>query len=210
MNPAGTPAPDSPAVPAATPGPAPDGPPIPGLQRFGAVSGVLLALGLGVPGAVEAFTGETAATSIVLGLGAAFGAPAVTAFHAHQAAASGRFGVLAHAVNLVGLGLFTGVAFALNLVVYFLHPAALPAPTRAAVLAAAAVFIAGTVLFGVSMARSGVFPQSAAWGYTVCLTLLALASSLPDTPWTGLLHVLAAASLVRLSVAVWPEPRPSA
>ena len=36
------------------------------LQRFGAVSGVLLGLSIGVPGAVEAFTGETTATSLVL------------------------------------------------------------------------------------------------------------------------------------------------
>ena len=47
------------------------------LQRFGAASGVLLALSIGVPGAVEAFTGETTATSLVLGLGVAFSAPAV-------------------------------------------------------------------------------------------------------------------------------------
>jgi hypothetical protein len=52
--------------------------------RFGAVCGILSGLFIGLPGAIEAFTGETAATSFVLGL-------------------SGR---VAYAVNLVGLGLF--------------------------------------------------------------------------------------------------------
>ncbi|MFJ6940696.1 response regulator transcription factor [Streptomyces sp. NPDC101132] len=58
-------APDLVAVSGPTASVAPAGHPVPspGLQRFGAVGGVLLALGLGVPGAVEAFTGETAATN---------------------------------------------------------------------------------------------------------------------------------------------------
>ncbi|MEV8531455.1 hypothetical protein [Streptomyces sp. NPDC051211] len=174
-------------------------------QLVGAVSGVLLALCLGVPGVVEAFTGETAATSIVIGLGTAFGAPAVTAFHFHQGAAAGRLGVLGYGLNLVGLGLFTGVAFALNLVVFFLDEETLPGPTRAAFLGSALVFVLGTVLFSASMVRARVFPRAAAWGYGVFLTLLAFAARLPDSPWTGVLHVLAAASLVRLSLAVWPK-----
>jgi hypothetical protein len=81
------------------------------LQRFGAVSGVMLGLSIGVAGLIEAFTGEIAATSFVLGLGAAaFGAPALTGLYLRQSAVAGRFGAIAYAVNLVGLGLFAGVA----------------------------------------------------------------------------------------------------
>ncbi|WP_203752636.1 hypothetical protein [Catellatospora bangladeshensis] len=180
------------------------------LSRFGAVCGVVLGLSLGVPGAVETFTGETAVTSFVVGLGAAFGAPALLAFQLRQAEAAGRFGAVAFAVNLIGLGLFTGVAFALNLVVFFLDPAVaesvLAGPTRLAVLGSAVVFVVGTVLFGVSMARSRVLPRIPAWGYASTLTALALLAAQPDSVLTSLVHVLACVSVVWLSLSVWPVP----
>jgi hypothetical protein len=56
----------------------------------GAVCGVILGLSTGVPGLIEAFVGETAVTSFVIGFGAAFGAPALTAFHLHQSEAAAR------------------------------------------------------------------------------------------------------------------------
>ncbi|WP_433237031.1 hypothetical protein ACQPYK_28110 [Streptosporangium sp. CA-135522] len=176
------------------------------MLRFGAVCGVVMALSLGIPGAIEAFTGETAATSFALGLGAAFGAPAVTAFHLRQSPSSGRFGTVAYAVNMIGLNLFAGIAFALNLVVFFLEPvvaaAVLAGPTRIALLAGVAVFVIGTALFCASMVRARVFPRVPAWGYGVTLVLLALFASLPDTPLTGVLHVLAAGSLIWLSLSL--------
>ncbi|MFC4059237.1 hypothetical protein ACFOWE_13095 [Planomonospora corallina] len=177
------------------------------LPRFGAVCGVLLGLSIGLPGIAEAFTGETAVTSFVIGLGAAFGPPALTAFHLHQGAAAGRFGAVAYAVNTVGLGLFTGVAFALNLVVFFLDaPVAaglMAGPTRFAVFGGMAVFVAGTVLFGVSMWRARVFPRPAAAAYVVSLVLLTALAPLPDTPFTSLVHVAVCATLVWLSARVW-------
>ena len=66
-----------------------------------------------------AFTGETTATSLVIGLGAPFGLPALTALYLHRGG-TGRFARVAYAVNTIGLGLFAGVAFALNLVLFFL------------------------------------------------------------------------------------------
>jgi hypothetical protein len=177
------------------------------LLRFGAVCGVVLGLSTGVPGLVEAFTGETTVTSFVVGVGAAFGAPALTALYLHQRAAAGRFGALAYAVNVIGLGLFAGVAFALNLVLFFLDDAVveelMTGPTRAAVLGSALVFVVGTVLFSVSMVRSRVYPRVPALGYGVTLTLLALLAPLDDTPLTSAVHVLAAVSLIWLSAAVW-------
>ncbi|MBM7856513.1 hypothetical protein [Lentzea nigeriaca] len=171
-------------------------------SRFGAVCGVLLALSIGVPGAVEAFTGETAATSLVIGLGTAFGAPAVVALHGRQAYASGRFGAFAYAANMLGLGLFTGVAFALNVVIFFQDQVA---PVTSLVLKAASlVFVLGTVLFGVSMVRAKVFPAVPAWGYAIVFTVLAVFAALPDTPWSALAHVACAAVLIWLSAALWP------
>lgn len=173
------------------------------LPRFGAVCGVVLALSIGVPGAIEAFTGETAATSLVIGLGAAFGAPAVVAFHGHQAHASGRFGAFAYAANMLGLGLFTGVAFALNLVIFFQEPEQVAVLTKVVLRVASLAFVLGTVLFGVSMVRAKVFPAVPAWGYGIGFTLLAVFAALPDTPWSALLHVACATVLVWLSAAVW-------
>jgi hypothetical protein len=178
------------------------------LPRFGAVCGFVLALSIGVPGAVEAFTGETAATSLAIGLGTAFGAPAVVAFHGHQAHASGRFGAFAFAANMIGLGLFTGVAFALNLVIFFQEPEQVAALTKVVLKGASLVFVLGTVAFGVSMVRAKVFPAIPAWGYGIGFTVLAVFAALPDTPWSALVHVACAVVLGWLSAAVWP-PRPA-
>jgi hypothetical protein len=176
------------------------------LVRFGAACGVVLGLSTGVPGLVEAFTGETAATSFVIGLGAAFGAPALTALYLRQHVEAGRFGAVAYAVNLIGLGLFAGVAFALNLVLFYVDEAVadevLAGPTRLAVLGSALVFVAGTILFGVSMLRARVLPRVPATGYGAAFTLLALLAALPDSPLTGAVHVIAGGSLIWLCLAV--------
>ncbi len=181
-------------------------------QRFGAASGVLLGLSIGVPGAVEAFTGETSATSFALGLGVAFSAPAVTALYLHHRATAGRFGAVAFATNLLGLGLFTGVAFALNLVLFYLDTSTVDTlregPTGLALLVSAAVFVTGTILFSISMVRSGGFARIPAVGYGVMLTLLAVFARLPDTPATSVVHILAAVSIGWLSLSVLPPRRP--
>ncbi|WP_394613584.1 hypothetical protein JNUCC0626_27100 [Lentzea sp. JNUCC 0626] len=172
------------------------------LPRFGAACGIVLALSIGVPGAVEAFTGETAFTSAVIGLGTAFGAPAVLALHGHQAHASGQFGAFAFAANLLGLGVFTGVAFALNLVIFF-SPGPVAPLTALVLKAGSLVFVVGSVLFGVSLVRARVFPAVPSWGYGIGFVLLAVFAVLPDTPVSALVHVACAAVLVWLSVSVW-------
>jgi hypothetical protein len=179
------------------------------LLRFGAACGVVLGLSIGVPGAIEAFTGETTATSLVIGLGAAFGPPALTALYLHQGG-TGRFGSVAYALNAIGLGLFTGVAFALNLVLFFLTESTvdevLAGPTGTVVRLTGIVFVTGTVLFGATMIRGRVFPRVPAWGYTVTLPLLALLAPLADNWLTSVVHVLGGASLIWLSGTVWTAP----
>ncbi|GAA3454478.1 hypothetical protein [Dactylosporangium matsuzakiense] len=181
-------------------------------QRFGAGCGVLLGLCIAVPGAIEAFTGETAATSLVLGLGVVLAAPTATVLYFHQRAESGRFGALAFAVHLLGLGLFNGVAFSLNVVLFFLDDATVASlragPTGPVLTAGAAVFVLGTLLFAASMVRAGVFPKLPAIGYGLGLTLLAALAPLDDTPWTSLVHIAAGASVAWLSCAALPAARP--
>lgn len=183
------------------------------LLRFGAVCGVVLGLSLGLPAAVEVFTGETAATSFVIGLGVAFGTPALTAIYLRHSHAAGRFGAVAYAVNMIGLGLFSGVGFTLNLVLFFAEPEVvkqlLAGPTRFAILGSAVVFVAGTLMFGVSLIRTGVFAKIPSIGYAVTLSLLALLAPLPDSLFTSAVHVLACASLVWLSLSAWSGDEPA-
>jgi hypothetical protein len=178
------------------------------LLRFGAVAGVFFGLSLGVPGIIEAFTGETTGTSFIVALGvAAFGLPALLAFHLHQADAAGRFGAVAFAVNAIGLGLFAAGSFAFNLVLFFVDDsiadAVLDGPTMWALLGGGLIFVVGTVLFGASMVRTGMMPRAAAVGYSVGLVMIALLGSLDDSLVSSLAHVIAAASLMTLSARVW-------
>jgi len=183
------------------------------LIRFGAVCGVVLGLSLGVPALVEAFTGETAATSFVIGLGVTFGTPALTAIYLTHSHAAGKFGAVAYAVNMIGLGLFSGVGFTLNLALFFLDPDVvkelLAGPTRFAILGSALVFVAGTLLFGVSLLRAGVFAKIPSVGYAITLSLLALLAPLPDSVFTSGVHVLACASLLWLSLTAWSHDEPA-
>jgi len=175
------------------------------LTRLGAWCGALAGLAIAVPGAIEAFTGESAPTSFVLGLSPAFAVPLLTVLHLRQAAAAGTFGAVAYTLNAVGLGLFGGAAFTLNLALFFLDEKVagelLRGPTMVALLGSALVFAAGAALFGVAMLRAGIHPRVPAVGYLVALPVLAVAARLPDTPVTSVVHVVAGGSLVWLSVA---------
>jgi hypothetical protein len=174
------------------------------LLRLGATCGVLSALCIGVPGAVEAFTGETTATSLVLGVSPALALPLLLAIHIGQMRSAGRLGEVGFAVNLLGLGLFGGAAFALNVVVFPLGAEVeLPPVTRLALLASATVFVAGVILFGAAMIRARVHPRTPAWLYLLGFPPFALAARLPDTPLTSALHVLVGVALAWLAVSVW-------
>ncbi|GAA5083055.1 hypothetical protein HNP84_010141 [Thermocatellispora tengchongensis] len=179
------------------------------LVRFGAVCGFVLGLCIGVPGVVEAFTGETTATSLVIGIGGTLGAPVVTALYLAQGGGRG-FHTLAFAVNMIGLSLFGGVGFMLNVALFHLDPAVaaevLAGPARIAVYGGMGVFVAGTILFCVSMARARVLPAVPVLGYGVALVLLAALAPLPDTPLTSLVHLLVCVSLVWLSAAALRGP----
>jgi hypothetical protein len=180
------------------------------LLRFGAVCGVLCGLFIAIPGAIEAFTGETAATSIVLGLSPALAMPLITALHLGQHHRTARLGQVGYAVNVIGLGLFGGAAFTLNLAVFFLPdgPATtLAAATRVALLGSAAVFTIGVILFAIAMVRAGVFPKVPAVAYGVAFPLFAGAARLPDTPLTSVLHVVVGATLIWLSAGIVRQAR---
>lgn len=174
----------------------------PTFDRLAAWSGVLAGLCIGVPGAVEAFTGETGPTSFVLGMSPALALPLLVLLHRDVA---GAFGALGFTVNLVGLGLFGGAAFSLNLVLFHADQPVLDelltGPTRVALLGSALVFAVGAVLFGAAMVRARAHPRAAAVAYAVSLPALALAAPLPDSPLTSGIHVVAGVSVAWLAVS---------
>jgi hypothetical protein len=180
------------------------------LLRFGACCGVLAGLFIAIPGAIEAFTGETAATSFILGLSPALAVPLLTALYLSQSRTAGRLGTIGYAVNLIGLGLFGAAAYTLNLALFYLDDSIvenLAAATRIALLGSALVFVVGSLLFGIAMIRARVHPGPAAWAYAIALPLFALAAPLPDNPLTSALHVIVGATLGWLSAALPAELR---
>ncbi|MDT0567689.1 hypothetical protein RM704_09430 [Streptomyces sp. DSM 3412] len=183
--------------------------------RADALCGTLAGLLITLPALVEAFTGETSATSVAFALAPAFALPLLTGLQLVQRPASGRFGDVARTVNLVGLGLFGGAAFAANLVLFYFDDnvvdATLTGPTVPVLIGSAAVFALGCALFGAALIRARVFPRLPSWGYAVVLPLFAFLTALPDSLLTSALHVLVGVILLWLSAALWrmarrPEP----
>ncbi len=176
------------------------------LVRLGAICGVLSALCIAVPGAIEVATGETLATSLVLGASPALALPLLISLHIGQMRPAGRLGNVGFAVNVVGLGLFGGAAYALNVVLFPLLPTIgddLAVSTRLALLVSAAVFVAGVIIFGAAMLRARVYPRVPVWLYLLGFPPFALAARLPDSALTSLLHVLVGVALSWLAVSVW-------
>ncbi|MGW0909483.1 hypothetical protein [Streptomyces sp. NPDC002853] len=178
--------------------------------RIGALSGVLAGLLIALPALVEAFTGETAATSFFLALSPAFSLPLLAALHRSQALVTGRFGETGYVINLIGLGLFGGAAFSSNLVLFYFDDAlveeALTGPTIPALIGSAAVFAVGCALFGAAMIRARVFPRVPSWAYATMLPLFAFLIALPDSLFTSALHIVVGATLAWLAVDLWRSP----
>lgn len=181
------------------------------LTRLGAWCGVAAGLFIALPAAVEAVTGETAATSFVIGLSPALAIPLLAVLHLAQRPST--FGAVAYTLNAVGLGLFGGAAFTLNMALFYLDDAVveelLRGPTMVALLGSAAVFALGTILFGVAMLRAGTHPRVPTVAYLVAFPVLAVAARLPDGPLTSAVHLVAGASLVWLAAAVMPRFLPA-
>ncbi|MEU7579882.1 hypothetical protein AB0B50_20030 [Streptomyces sp. NPDC041068] len=175
--------------------------------RIGALSGVSAGLLIALPSFVEAFTGETAATSFFLALSPAFALPLLGALHHRQSAVTGRFGETAYVVNLIGLGLFGGAAFTSNLVLFYFDESVidetLTGPTIPALIGSAGILAVGCALFGAATVRARVFPRIPSWAYATALPLFAFLIALPDSVLTSALHIAVGATLTWLAAALW-------
>lgn len=179
----------------------------PTLIRLGAPCGIVAGLFIAVPAAFETVLGETAATSFVLGLAPALATPTLVALYARHSEEAGRFGAIAYLVNLLGLGLFGGAAFTLNMALFYLDGPVvaelLRGPTKLALTASASVFALGSVLFGLSLLRAKIHPRLPSSLYVVVPAAFALAAPLPDTLFTSGLHILFGLTLGWLSTSMW-------
>ncbi|MFD7665637.1 hypothetical protein [Streptomyces sp. NPDC059788] len=179
--------------------------------RTGALTGALAGLLVALPAFVEIFTGETAATGFFLALSPAFSLPLLAALHRRQSAVTGHFGETAYVVNLIGIGLFGGAAFASNLVLFYFDDAAveraLTGPTVPALIGSAAVFAVGCALFGAAMLRARVYPRLPSWAYATVFPLFAFLTALPDSALTSALHIVVGATLTCLASALWRSTR---
>ena len=115
-------------------------------------------------------------------------------------------------MNLIGLGLFGGAAFAANLVLFHFDEDVIDkslagGPTVPVLIGSATVFALGCALFGATLVRARVFPRLPSWGYAVVLPLFGFLTSLPDSLLTITLHVLGGAVLIWLSAALWQTAR---
>jgi hypothetical protein len=185
--------------------------------RLGAATGAASGILIAAASSVEIVTGEIPATGLALGIAPALGLPLIVALHlAHNSTAhNGKartFGSIAYGLNLVGLGLFGGAAFALNLILIHLDPAVtegLPGAATAALLGSALVFSVGTVLFGIAMLRAGRYPRLPAAVYAFAFPLIALLAPLPDNLFISAAHIAGGAALVWLAHAVNARARVS-
>jgi hypothetical protein len=174
--------------------------------RFGIVCGVLCGGLIAIGGGVEGFTGETVPTSLLLGLSPALAPALLVALYLGQFSQSGGFGAVAFGANFIGLGLFGGAAFTLNMALFYLDQDVLVellrGPTRTALLGSAVLFAIGSALFGVAMFRARVYPRIPVVGYGVVLPAFALLAPLPDTVFTSALHVVAGGCLIWLALSL--------
>ena len=177
------------------------------LRRFGAVCGALCGLLIAIPGGIEAVTGETAATSFALGLSPALAPPLLVALYLTQDQ-NNTLSRIGYALNAIGLGLFGGAGFTLNMALFYLDEDVLAdlmrGPTRIALLGSALLFVAGTSLYAAAMYRARVFPRAAVILYGAAFSAFALAAPLPDTLVTNALHVTVGATLCWLARETWP------
>lgn len=186
----------------------------PAVLRLSAVCGILSGLLIAVPGVIDGFFGESTASSVMLSFSPALAIVLVVGLYARQAERAGGFGVLAYGVNLIGTGLFAGVAFALNAVLFFLDADTVAelrdGPTGTLLSVDGLVFVLGAVLFGASMIRAGVHSRAAAWTYTLAVPALAVTSRLAESPATALVHLLVGGSMVALAWGLWRAARAAA
>jgi hypothetical protein len=169
----------------------------------GALSGVVLAINIARRGGVipaNLLTRGIAPLSSVLGLFA------LTGLYLRQRQESAALGLVAYALNLVGVAGTVGIEYVTNYVFPQLDSTVveslLDGPTGTMFLLTAVVLLLGVLAFGVAAWRTHLFPAPAVLLYVVGFGPVALRGMLPE-PAVAIGGMLAAAGIAWLSVALW-------
>jgi hypothetical protein len=186
--------------------------PTPNLYRVagttGVVAGVLIAFNVARRAGIVP---TTTATHAISTLATALALPTLTALYLHQRKQVGTFGLIAFAVNFLGLAGVFAIEFATHAIFPYLtepvRTALLDSGAKGYFLAVAALLLVGAVLFGVASWRARAYPAWAITLYVVGLIPAALRTAVPAAVYeAGLL--LAAAGTVWLSTSLWRNGAP--
>jgi hypothetical protein len=177
------------------------------LYRLAGLAGMLSGLVLAVNiarrgGAIPAnlLTRSIAPSSSLLGLFA------LTGLYLRQRREVATLGLVAYALNLVGLAGTVGIEYVTSYVFPYLGSAVveslLDGPTGTMFLLTAVVLLLGVLAFGIATWRARMLPAPAVLLYMVGFGLVALRGLLPD-PAVAIGGLLAAVGTVWLSAALW-------
>jgi hypothetical protein len=175
------------------------------LYRLAAVAGLISGAAIILGKVLMLLPGEQAGEiadfmSPLFGLGAIVG---VYLFHRERA---GLFGAVGFVVMFVGLGLVTSLDFYGAFVRLELdedvREGVLEGSAGLAMAVSALIFLVGTVLFGSSLVRSGVYPRPVGWLFVVGFVFVPLVEVVGELV-VALGSILAGVSVLWLGMVLW-------
>lgn len=172
------------------------------LFRLSSVAGLLSSLAI----ITDNLLPEGNAYNWVGVLSPVFGLLALTGLYLWQRESSGKLGVLGYTVNLLGMGLFVGLAFANAFMLPYLSGTVLKelfaGPTRWAFVAGGSIFLVGVILFGLATIKARTYPRLAAVLYMVGFIPISLQPLFPTIVIT-LGGLMAGIGIAWFSYALW-------
>lgn len=137
-----------------------------------------------------------------------FGLGAIVGVYLWQRNEAGTFGVVAFVVVFIGLGLVTSLdyfgAFIRLELSEQLRDDLLEGSPGTAMAVSGIIFLAGVMMFGISLIRSGVYPARAGWLFMVGFIFVPLVEVVGETI-VVVASVVAGVSVFWLSWVVWSE-----
>lgn len=181
------------------------------LFRLAAMSGFVSGVCIIVGKALMLLPGEQAG-EIADFMSPLFGLGAIVGAYLYQRSHAGVFGAVAFVVVFLGLALVTSLdffgAFIRLELTEELRDELLEGTPGLAMAVSALIFLAGVVMFGISLLRSGVYPRPAGWLFMVGFVFVPLAEVVGETV-VAVGSVLAGISVLWLSSVLWAGSTPA-
>jgi hypothetical protein len=175
------------------------------LFRLAALSGFVSAVSIIVGKALMLLPGEQAG-EIADFLSPLFGLGAIVGVYLFQRSQAGVYGAVAFVVVFIGLALVTSLdffgAFVRLELTEELREELLEGTPGLAMAFSAMIFLAGVVMFGISLWRAGVYPRPAGWLFVVGFAFVPLVEVVGETV-VAIGSILAGISVLWLSAVLW-------